>query len=149
MTISENMTITILRKSLKGFILDMKEETRISWEYFNKLGVKAPGILTRITSLSGGNQQKVILAQWLICGLDILFLDEPTRGIDVGTKSEIYKLILQLAESGVSIVMVSSEISELVAICDRFVILGKGRVQRKMEKSEANEVNIIQAASNT
>jgi len=149
MTICENITITILRKLLNGFFLDKKEETHIAKEYFDKLDVKAPGIFTRITSLSGGNQQKVILAKWLICGLDILFLDEPTRGIDVGTKSEIYKLILQLAQNGVSIVMISSEITELVAICDRFVVLGKGQVQRELNKNEADEVSIIQAASNT
>ena len=149
MTICENMTITILHKLLKGILLDKKKENRIAGEYFDKLSVKAPGLYTRITNLSGGNQQKVILAKWLICGLDVLFLDEPTRGIDVGTKSEIYKIILQLAQSGVSIVMISSEISELAAICDRFVVLGKGRVQKELNKDEADEVSIIQAASNT
>jgi ABC-type sugar transport system ATPase subunit len=149
MNICENMTITILRKLLKGILLDRNAETRIAREYFDKLDVKAPGLFTRITSLSGGNQQKVILAKWLICGLDILFLDEPTRGIDVGTKSEIYKIILQLAQNGVSIVMISSEIAELVAICDRFVVLGKGQVQRELNKNEADEVSIIRAASNT
>jgi ABC-type sugar transport system ATPase subunit len=149
MTICENMTITILHKLLKGILLDKKKENRVAREYFDKLNVKAPGLHTRITNLSGGNQQKVILAKWLICGLDILFLDEPTRGIDVGTKSEIYKIILQLARSGVSIVMISSEISELVAICDRFVVLGKGQVQRELNKDEADEVGIIRAASNT
>ena len=149
MTICENMTITILKKLVKGLLLDRKAENRIAGEYFNRLNVKAPGLFTRITNLSGGNQQKVILAKWLICGLDILFLDEPTRGIDVGTKSEIYKLILQLAQSGVSIVMITSEIAELVAICDRVVVLGKGRVQKEFNKDEADEVSIIRAASNT
>ena len=148
MTVCENMTITILNKLVQGLLLDKKKENRIALEYFNKLDVKAPGLFTRITNLSGGNQQKVILAKWLMCGLDILFLDEPTRGIDVGTKSEIYKLILQLAQGGVSIVMITSEIAELVAICDRFVVLGKGKVQRELNKDEADEVTIIRAASN-
>jgi ABC-type sugar transport system ATPase subunit len=84
-----------------------------------------------------------------MCGLDIVFLDEPTRGIDVGTKSEIYKIILQLAQSGVSVVVISSEITELTAICDRFVVLGKGVVQAELDKDEADEVSIIRAASNT
>ncbi|MCL2126641.1 MAG: sugar ABC transporter ATP-binding protein [Treponema sp.] len=148
MTVCENMTITILHKLVKGLLLDKRGETRIAREYFDKLDVKAPGLFTGITSLSGGNQQKVILAKWLMCGLDILFLDEPTRGIDVGTKSEIYKIILQLAQSGVSIVMISSEIAELAAICDRFIVLGKGQIQRELGKNEADEISIIQAASN-
>jgi ABC-type sugar transport system ATPase subunit len=149
MTVCENMTITILRLLLRGIILDKRRERGMAKEYFDRLNVKAPGLFTMITSLSGGNQQKVILAKWLMCGLDILFLDEPTRGIDVGAKSEIYKIILQLAQSGVSTVVVSSEIAELVAICDRFVVLGKGLVQAELEKDEADEVNIIRAASNT
>jgi ABC-type sugar transport system ATPase subunit len=142
------MTITILHKLRKGFLLDGKKERAVALEYFEKLNVKAPGLSTLIVQLSGGNQQKVVLAKWLVCGLDVLFLDEPTRGIDVGTKSEIYKIILQLAKSGISIVMISSEIQELTAICDRFVVLGKGVVQAQMDKAEADEVSIIRAASN-
>jgi ABC-type sugar transport system ATPase subunit len=84
-----------------------------------------------------------------MCGLDVIFLDEPTRGIDVGTKSEIYKIILQLAQSGVSVVVISSEIAELTAICDRFVVLGKGVVQAELDRETADEVSIIRAASNT
>jgi ABC-type sugar transport system ATPase subunit len=148
MSICENMTITILHKLRKGFLLDRKRETAVATEYFDKLNVKAPGLSTLIVQLSGGNQQKVVLAKWLVCGLDVLFLDEPTRGIDVGTKSEIYKLILQLAQSGISVVMISSEIQELTAICDRFVVLGKGVVQAEMNKADADEVKIIRAASN-
>ncbi|AEF82135.1 sugar ABC transporter ATP-binding protein [Leadbettera azotonutricia] len=149
MTICENMTITTMDKMKKGLLLDKKKEEALAGEYFDKLNIKAPGLFTMITSLSGGNQQKVILAKWLMCGLDILFLDEPTRGIDVGTKYEIYKIILQLAQGGVSIVMISSEIAELTAICDRFVILGKGLVQAELNKEEADEISIIRAASNT
>jgi ABC-type sugar transport system ATPase subunit len=147
MSVCENMTITILRRLLKGLLLDKKKETAIAREYFDKLSVKAPGLSTLITNLSGGNQQKVILAKWLMCGLDVIFLDEPTRGIDVGTKSEIYKIILQLAQTGVAVVVISSEIAELAAICDRFVILGKGVVQAELSKDEADEVAIIRAAS--
>jgi ABC-type sugar transport system ATPase subunit len=149
MTVCENMTITILHRLLRGILLDKRRERMSAEEYFKRLNVKAPGLSTLITSLSGGNQQKVILAKWLMCGLDILFLDEPTRGIDVGAKSEIYKIILQLAQSGVATVVVSSEIAELAAICDRFVVLGKGLVQAELDKNEADEVSIIRAASNT
>lgn len=149
MTICQNMTLTILKELQKGFLLDFRKEKRMAQEYFDKLRVKAPSLNTRITSLSGGNQQKVILAKWLMTNLNILLLDEPTRGIDVGTKSEIYKIILDLAQKGVSVVMISSELPELIAMCDRFIVLGKGLVQAEMARGEANEVNIMQAASNT
>ncbi|MFP3089389.1 sugar ABC transporter ATP-binding protein [Treponema sp. TIM-1] len=149
MNVCENMTITILHKLVRGLLLDKKKEYAIAGEYFDRLSVKAPGLSTQITNLSGGNQQKVILAKWLMCGLDVIFLDEPTRGIDVGTKSEIYKIILQLAKSGVSVVVISSEIAELTAICDRFVVLGKGMVQAELDRETADEVSIIRAASNT
>lgn len=104
---------------------------------------------TLISNLSGGNQQKVILAKWLMTDLKVLLLDEPTRGIDVGTKAEIYKLIYQLADKGISIVMISSELPELAAICDRFVVLSKGKVCCTMDREEANEVSLLKAASNT
>ncbi len=149
MSICHNMTLTILEQLKKGLLIDAKQEKRRAGEYFDKLRVKAPGLETRITSLSGGNQQKVILAKWLMTDLKVLLLDEPTRGIDVGTKSEIYKIMLDLAEKGISIVMISSELPELLAMCDRFVVLGKGRVQTILEKEQANEVSILRAASGT
>ena len=149
MTIQENMTLTILKEISGRLLIDGKRERRRAGEYFQKLNVKAPSLDTPITSLSGGNQQKVILAKWLITQLRVLLLDEPTRGIDVGTKSEIYKLMLELSAKGISIVMISSELPELIAMCDRFVVLGKGRVQKVLEKKEASEVAILRAASNT
>ncbi|HHW49230.1 MAG TPA: sugar ABC transporter ATP-binding protein [Clostridiaceae bacterium] len=149
MSIEHNMTLAILRELRKGIFIDSKKEQEIAKEYFTKLNVKAPGIKTLITSLSGGNQQKVILARWLMTKLKLLILDEPTRGIDVGTKAEIYKLMVDLSKSGISILMISSELPELLAMCDRFIVLGKGVVQAELERGEANEVNIMQAASNT
>ena len=149
MTICENMTLTILKEISNRILIDKKRERRRAAAYFDKLRVKAPSLDTPIASLSGGNQQKVILAKWLITHLKVLLLDEPTRGIDVGTKSEIYKLMLELSSSGISIVMISSELPELLAMCDRFVVLGKGRVQTVLERSEASEVAILRAASNT
>jgi ABC-type sugar transport system ATPase subunit len=148
MSICENITITILQKLLGGLLIDHKKEVAVAKDYFAKLAIKAPSINTIIMQLSGGNQQKVILAKWLAAQPDILFLDEPTRGIDVGTKQEIYKLILQLAKEGISIVMISSELAELVAVCDRFVVLSKGVVQAEMQRGEADEVSIMRAASN-
>lgn len=149
MSICHNMTLTIL-KELKGLLLiDSKKERKRAKEYFDTLRVKAPSLDTRITSLSGGNQQKVILSKWLMTDLKVILLDEPTRGIDVGTKSEIYKLMLELSAKGICIIMISSEMPELVAMCDRFVVLGKGKVQKIMSKEQANEINLLKAASNT
>lgn len=149
MSICHNMTMTILKDIRKHLLIDSRKERRIAKEYFDKLRVKAPDMDVLITNLSGGNQQKAILAKWLMTDLKIIILDEPTRGIDVGTKAEIYKLILDLAAKGISIIMISSEMPELIAMCDRFVILGKGKVVKNMEKEEATEVSILKAASNT
>ena len=149
MSIRENMTLVCLRELVKGLFVDKREENRRAQEYFEKLSVKAPSLDTQITNLSGGNQQKVILAKWLMSNIKILMLDEPTRGIDVGTKSEIYKLMLELTDMGISIILISSEMPELLAMCDRLVVLGKGVVQCEMLRGEANEVNLMRAASGT
>ena len=149
MDIEQNMTLAILRELRRMFFIDRRKEEEIATHYFNKLRVKAPSIKTQITSLSGGNQQKVIIAKWLMTKLKILILDEPTRGIDVGTKAEIYKLINDLAAQGIGIIMISSELPELLAMCDRFVVLGKGVVQAEISKADANEVNIMRVASCT
>ncbi len=149
MDIEQNMTLTILKELTKMFFVDRKKEDEISSEYFDLLRVKAPSKKTLITSLSGGNQQKVIIAKWLLTKLNLLILDEPTRGIDVGTKAEIYKLINELASNGIAVVMISSEMPELIAMCDRFIVLGKGVVQAEIPKKEATEVSLIRAASCT
>ncbi|MGL1894276.1 MAG: sugar ABC transporter ATP-binding protein [Spirochaetaceae bacterium] len=149
MSICENMTITILDKIKRFLFINRNEEKRQAQVYFDLLRVKAPGLDTLISNLSGGNQQKVILSKWLLTDLKILMLDEPTRGIDVGTKSEIYRIINDLAKNGVSIIVISSEIAELIALCDRFVVLGKGTVQAEMNKEEASEVSILKASSGT
>jgi D-xylose transport system ATP-binding protein len=149
LNVRHNMTITILDQLKKVLFIDQAEENKIAYTFFEKLRIRAPGLDTLITNLSGGNQQKVILSKWLMTKLQILFLDEPTRGIDVGAKSEIYSIIQKLTEEGVSVVMISSEIPELLALCDRFVVLGKGVQQAEYVKDEANEVKILRASSNT
>ena len=149
MDIEQNMTLAILKELQRLMFIDRKEESKISTYYFDKLRVKAPSKNTLITSLSGGNQQKVIIAKWLMTKLKVLILDEPTRGIDVGTKAEIYKLINDLAAQGIGIIMISSELPELLAMCDRFVVLGKGVVQAEIPKEDATEVSIMRAASCT
>ena len=149
MSIRENMTLVCLRNLVKGLFVDNKKEQELARQYFAKLQVKAPSLETQITNLSGGNQQKVILAKWLMSNIKILMLDEPTRGIDVGTKSEIYKLMQELTDMGISIILISSEMPELLAMCDRFVVLGKGVVQCEVMRKDADEVSLIRAASCT
>ncbi len=149
MSIRENMTLTVLKQLTGKMFLNKRKEKDLAQKYFDLFRVKAPSMETKITSLSGGNQQKVILAKWLLTDLKIVLLDEPTRGIDVGTKSDIYKLIQDLASKGIAVIMISSELPELIAMCDRFVVLGKGKVQAVMDRGEANEVSILKASSNT
>lgn len=149
MSIKENMTLAILNSLRKGVVIDKKDEQKRAEKYYQELKIKAPSLETIITNLSGGNQQKVILAKWLMTNLKVLMLDEPTRGIDVGTKSEIYRIINDLAKSGISILMISSELPELVAMCDRFVVLGKGIVQGELQRGEADEISLMKIASCT
>ncbi|MDR0399793.1 MAG: sugar ABC transporter ATP-binding protein [Treponema sp.] len=147
MNIEENMTLSILKEISRALFIDKKVEDKKVRHYFDMLKIKAPSVKTQIINLSGGNQQKVVLAKSLLTNMKILFLDEPTVGIDIGAKAEIYKIIKNLAESGLSIVMVSSEYPELLAMCDRFVIIANGYVAGELSKSEASETAILHMAS--
>ncbi len=149
MDIRQNMTLATLRRLVSGPFIDRIKENEQARMYFDKLRVKAPGLETLIVNLSGGNQQKVILAKWLMANPRVLLLDEPTRGIDVGTKSEIYKLMQELTDMGISIIMISSEMPELLAMCDRLVVLGRGVVQAEFRRGEADEVRLLRVASCT
>ena len=127
--------------------LDFPWEENVSRDYVKKLDVKTPGIETEISHLSGGNQQKVILAKWLIANSDILILDEPTRGIDVNAKSEFYKLMNEFVARGGTIIMVSSELPEIIGISDRIIVMREGRLMGEMDYRDATEENIISLAS--
>ena len=127
--------------------LDKKWEIGVATEYVEKLGVKTPSIETTIANLSGGNQQKVILAKWLIADSDILILDEPTRGIDVNAKSEFYGLMNEFVANGGTIIMVSSELPEIIGISDRILIMREGRVMGEIGFEDATEEKIIGLAS--
>jgi D-xylose transport system ATP-binding protein len=147
MDILQNMTLSILKKiSRFGFIQNNSERNKAE-NYFRNMYIKAPSLKTNILNLSGGNQQKVVLVKSLLTDMKVLFLDEPTRGIDVGAKAEIYKIIQDLSSKGLSIVMISSEHPELLAMCDRFIVIGNGRIVGELEKAEASETKIIRMAS--
>ncbi len=143
MDIKNNMTLCVLQKLLKGIVLSKSREQRIAEDFFERLSIKAESINENIMSLSGGNQQKVILGKCLAVKPDILFLDEPTRGVDVGAKSEIYKIIRELAGEGISIIMVSSELEEVCTLCDRVVVLAEGRLVAELLGNDISETVIL------
>lgn len=145
-SICNNLTICILDKISKVSFLNKKEERRLSQSMFERMHVKAPSLDSKVITLSGGNQQKVVLGKWLLADTDILFIDEPTKGIDVAAKAEIYTQICELAAQGVGIIMVSSDMQELVAMSDRVVILNGGHVTGEFESEEITQENILKAA---
>ena len=148
LNIQENTVISSLKKYLNfGFVLSnrkMSEKTKWS---IDAMHIKTPSQKTKIRSLSGGNQQKVILGRWLLTQPDILLLDEPTRGIDVGAKYEIYQLILDLAKQGKSVIMVSSEMPELLGVCNRILVMSGGRLAGEVNADTATQEEIMTLAA--
>ena len=143
-SVEDNMTIVWLNSTLKSLgLINSKSEAEHAQAYRERLRVKTPSLEQRIVNLSGGNQQKAIIARWLMNEPKILFLDEPTQGIDVGAKNEIYEIIDELAASGVSVVMVSSEMQENISLCDRIVVLYEGKITGTIRHSEANEKSVM------
>ena len=122
----------------------MKKDTQWS---IDSLRIKTPSRATKIGTLSGGNQQKVILGRWLLTEPEVLLLDEPTRGIDVGAKYEIYQLMISLAEAGKCIMMVSSEMPELLGVCDRILVMSGGRLAGELDAKSATQEKIMELAS--
>ena len=146
-TVAENSTMASLERYLKNLFIDKKAERETAVQYVSKLNIKTPGVDQLVVNLSGGNQQKVVLAKWLVRDCDILIFDEPTRGIDVGAKSEIYKLINSLAQSGKSIIMISSEMQEILRMSDRVVVMCEGRKTGELPIEEATQEAIMNLAT--
>ena len=130
-----------------GFWLDEKSMKKDTQWSIDAMHTKTPTQETKIRSLSGGNQQKVILGRWLLTEPEVLLLDEPTRGIDVGAKYEIYQLIIDLANKGKCVIVVSSEMPELLGICDRIMVMNQGQKKGILDKSEVTEELILQTAT--
>ena len=128
-------------------MVDAKKEREIGQEYAEKLRIKTPSIDVPAGSMSGGNQQKVAMAKSLAAGCHILILDEPTRGIDVGAKREIYNLMRELSEQGISIIMVSSEMDELLGMSDRVLVVREGQIVGELDRSEFDQEKILILAS--
>lgn len=146
MTVSQNITLACLKKLSRAGFVSATEERKLTKEYVNRLGIKTPSLRQLVQNLSGGNQQKVVLAKWLALKPKVLILDEPTRGIDVNAKAEIYALINQLAKSGIAIVLVSSELPEILAMSDRIMVMSEGQKTGEFRKEEATEEKLLKAA---
>ncbi|MBU2431262.1 MAG: ATP-binding cassette domain-containing protein, partial [Proteobacteria bacterium] len=147
MDIAQNIVMASYEKVSSRFVMDYKKVARISSEYARSLNLNMHGTKQLAGKLSGGNQQKVVLAKWMVLDPDILIFDEPTRGIDIGSKEEIYRLISQLAQSGKSIIFISSEMQEMVGMCDRILVLNKGLLRGELKKNEMTQANIMKLAS--
>ncbi len=147
LSVRENATVSSLKKYLIGPFLSKKKASDATAWCINSMRVKTPSSDTRIASLSGGNQQKVILGRWLLTEPKILLLDEPTRGIDVGAKYEIYKLIIELAEKDKGIIIVSSEMAELIGICDRIIVMSGGRIAGEVCDGDITQERIMELAA--
>lgn len=147
MNLRENMTLANFSAVSRFGFINMETEKQISREFFEKLKVKSAGIEDTITNLSGGNQQKVVLARWLMTAIKVLILDEPTRGIDVGAKVEIYNIITELVRQGVAVIMVSSELPELLGMCDRLIVIGRGKIRGNIPRSAFTQDRVMRAAT--
>lgn len=146
-TIRTNISMAYLQKVLHGgFVLNFKQEKKVTEALFSQLRIKANSIETVVNNLSGGNQQKVIIAKWLMGEPDIFIMDEPTRGIDVGAKAEIYRIMDMLVAKGKSVIMISSEMPELLGMSDRVIVMHEGRITGRFHRDECNQ-EILMACS--
>lgn len=146
-TVAENSTMAALDDYMSGPFINKKKERAAAQEYVESLKTKTPDVDQLVVNLSGGNQQKVVIAKWLVRNCDILIFDEPTRGIDVGAKSEIYHLMNELVAQGKSIIMISSEMTEILRMSDRIVVMCEGRKTGEIDISEATQETIMRAAT--
>jgi ribose transport system ATP-binding protein len=147
MSVEQNLTLAALREVIHLCVLSREKERALSEEYVERLSIDVADLENPIGTLSGGNQQKVLLAKWLATRPRVLLLDEPTRGVDVGARHDLYLYLSKLAAEGVAIVMASSEMPELLSICDRIMVLREGRLSAIFDREEATREKILQAAA--
>ncbi|QGQ18753.1 ATP-binding cassette domain-containing protein [Cellulomonas sp. JZ18] len=143
-TIERNVSASALNKLARLGVVDRRGEGRVAEQYRRDMNIKAPSVASVVGKLSGGNQQKVVLSKWIYADPDVLILDEPTRGIDVGAKYEIYTIINRLADAGKGVLVISSELPELLGICDRIYALSQGRVTGEVARAEASQERLMQ-----
>jgi len=146
-SVAENTSMATMENFMNGLFINKKKEEEVAWKHVKALKTKTPTVETEVVNLSGGNQQKVVIAKWLTRDCDILIFDEPTRGIDVGAKSEIYTLMNELVAQGKSIIMVSSEMTEVLRMSDRVIVMCEGRKTGELDISEATQESIMHLAT--
>ena len=148
MSVRENLSFAALQRVSKGGVIDRARETKLVDELMDLLEIHADGIDIPAGSLSGGNQQKVVIAKWLMAEPRIILLNDPTRGIDVGTKQEIYALLRRLADQGAAIIFYTTDYDELIGCCDRALVLYDGAIRRELAGPEITERALIASALN-
>ena len=141
--ILRNISLANLLGISKNGVLNKRRETRVAEDYRAAMSIRTPGVQQKVVNLSGGNQQKVVLSKWLFTDPQVLILDEPTRGIDVGAKYEIYTIMNQLADQGRGVLMISSEMPELLGMCDRIYVMNEGRIVGELSRAEASQEKIM------
>ena len=146
MNLRENMSLPSLEIFEKLFTINKNKERKISNQYIDKFEVKTPSSERLITLLSGGNQQKVLLSRWLIRNLKIIILDEPTRGVDIGAKTEILRLINDLAKDGLSVILMTSEMNDLLTLSDRIIVMAGGKISKEFDRNDATQEEIFKAS---
>ena len=142
-----NITLASLERVSRRHVLNEQEIVKYSQSYVDDLRIKTPSLETKLSQLSGGNQQKVVLGKWLMTQPKVLILDEPTRGIDVGAKYEIYNLMHRLVDDGVTVVMISSELPEILGMSDRILVMHEGRIVQEFTKDDASQEKVMMAAT--
>jgi len=147
MSVRENTTLANLKDLVRFLFVDRGREREVTLKYVDDLRIKTPTIEQTAQNLSGGNQQKVVLAKWLFTGCRVLISDEPTRGIDVGAKVEIYKLMNELVRNGVCILMISSELPEVLGMCDRILVMHEGRLAGELPRADADQERLMRLAT--
>jgi ribose transport system ATP-binding protein len=143
MSISENITLTNLLNLVKSGFIQHRKESEVARRYMDEIRIKSPGEWQLVKNLSGGNQQKVVVAKWLFSQSKIIIFDEPTRGVDVGAKVEIYNLMNSLVEKGIGVIMISSELPEILGICDRILVMHQGTIRGELLREEATQEKIM------
>jgi len=147
LSIAWNLTLANLKKLSKGLFLDFEKEKQMVAEYKDAMSIKMESVDQKVSSLSGGNQQKVVVSKWLACHPKLIIFDEPTRGIDVGAKKEIYSIINDLADQGMGVILISSEIDEMIGLSDRMIVLSEGNITGELRRDEFSKQMILNLES--
>jgi ribose transport system ATP-binding protein len=147
MSVKENILMAELKKHSKAGIVSWKEVNATADRYIKELNIKIASPQQQVSNLSGGNQQKVVIARWLSIAPKVLLLDEPTRGVDIGAKTEIHKIVSKLAENGLAVLMISSELPEVLGVSDRILVMCEGRLTGELSREEATQEKIMYLAT--